>query len=66
MAGYEFAQGLFEINNGRVRDFSPDAREAAFYKAMNSESSDSELLESMRKSTVEIDIKEFISSIKGK
>lgn len=66
MAGYEFAQGMFEVNNGKVRDFSPEARESAFYKAMSCKSTDSELLESMRMATVEIDIKEFVSSIKGK
>ncbi len=64
MVGYEFAQGLFEINYGRVRDFSPEAREAAFYKAMNSKSTDSELLESMHKATLEVDIDDFINAIK--
>lgn len=64
MAGYEFAQGLFEINNGRVRYFSPEAREAAFYKGLNSKLTDGELLDSMQKSTEEIDIVEFINKIK--
>lgn len=65
MAGYEFAQGLFEISNGIVREFSPETREAAFYKAMNSKSTDGELLESMRKASTEIDVEKFVNRIKG-
>ncbi len=66
MAGYEFAQGLFEINNGRVRDFSPEAREEAFNKAMNSKVTDKELLEALTKATEEIDVEEFIGRINNK
>lgn len=65
-AGYEFAQGLFEINNGRVREFSPEDREEAFNKAINSKVTDKEILEAMAKATEEIDVEDFISRIKNK